>query len=100
MHHRRRGPSTPLSNWCVRAGETLTLRFDTTLAAQRGRSSNRENQGAGRALTPTNPTTFAADLPVGIYFIGFSTKWNQGDVSLQPEDRRSGPQARPIALTG
>jgi hypothetical protein len=82
----------------VRAGETLTLRFDTTLVP-REVVLNRENQGAPRVLTPTNPTTFAADLPVGIYFIGFSTKWNQGDVSynLRIEVRA---EARPIALTG
>jgi hypothetical protein len=83
----------------VRAGETLTLRFDTTLLP-REVVLHRENQtGAGTALSPTNPTTFVADLPVGIYFISFTTKWNQGDVtySLKVDVRE---QARPLALTG
>ena len=83
----------------VRAGETLTLRFETTLLP-REVVLHRENEpGAGTVLSPTNPTTFVANLPVGVYFISFATKWNQGDVgySLKVDVRE---QARPLALTG
>ncbi len=84
----------------VRNGETLTLRFETTLLPREVVLLNGENQpGASTALTPTNPTTFVANLPVGIDFIGFTTKWNQGDVSYSLKvDVRAEP--RPLALTG
>jgi hypothetical protein len=83
----------------VRAGETLTLRFETTLLP-REVVLHRENEaGAGTVLTPSNPTTFVADFPVGVYFIGFATKWNQGDVGYGLKiDVRAAP--RPLALTG
>jgi hypothetical protein len=83
----------------IRAGETLTLRFDTTM-----RPSEvvlvRGDQGAnGVALTPANPTTFVADLSVGVYAISFQTKWTQGNVTYRVKvDVRAAP--RPLALTG
>ena len=83
----------------VLAGETLTLRFETTLLPREVVLHRENHLGAGTVLTPTNPTTFAANLPVGVYFISFATKWNQGDVgySLKIEVRA---QPRPLALTG
>lgn len=83
----------------VRAGETLTLSFATALLPSEV-VFHRENQpGAGTALAPTNPTTVVADLPVGVYYVSFQTKWTQGDVgySLKIDVRAGG---RPLALTG
>lgn len=83
----------------VRAGETLTLGFATTLLPGEV-VFHRENQpGAGTLLSPTNPTTLVADLPVGVYYVSFQTKWTQGDVgySLKIDVRA---QPRPLALTG
>ena len=83
----------------VRSGETLTLGFATTLLP-REVVFHRENQpGTGTVLAPTNPTTLVADLPIGIYYVSFQTKWAQGDVgySLKIDVRA---QPRPLALTG
>ena len=83
----------------VRSGETLTLGFATTLLP-REVVFHRENQpGAGTALAPTNPTTLGANLPIGVYYVSFQTKWAQGDVgySLKIDVRA---QPRPLALTG
>jgi hypothetical protein len=93
-----RAPDVPVG-LVVRTGEMLTLRFETTLLP-REVVLHRENQpGAGTALTPTNPTTFVADLPVGVSFISLATKWNQGDVGYGLKiDVRAQP--RPLALTG
>jgi len=90
----------------VRSGETLTLGFDAPVPP--GEVVLRRGDEAGvatRMLTPTNPTAFVADFPVGIYAISFQTKWNQGDVSyrLKIEVRAAPPTAsdpRPLALTG
>ena len=83
----------------VRSGETLTLSFATTLLP-REVVFHRENQpGAGTVLAPTNPTTLVANLPVGVYYVSFQTKWTQGDVGYSLKiDVRAGP--RPLALTG
>ncbi len=61
---------------------------------------HREHQpGGGTGLAPTNPTTLVADLPVGLYYVSFQTKWTQGEVgySLKIDVRA---QPRPLALTG
>jgi hypothetical protein len=88
----------------VRTGETLTLRFDTTLLPREVILHQENQPGAGTVLTPANPTTFVADLPVGVYFISFTTKWAQGDVgySLEIDVRAATPaqDPRPLALTG
>ncbi len=87
----------------VRNGETLTLRFaigmaPTEVVLQRGEAST--------PLTPANPTTFVANLPVGVYLISFNTKWNQGNASyfLKVDVRAAAGPASPtrgtIALTG
>jgi hypothetical protein len=83
----------------VRTGETLTLSFATTLLP-REVVFHRENQpDGGTVLAPTNPTTLVANLPVGVYYVSFQTKWTQGDVgySLKIDVRA---QPRPLALTG
>jgi hypothetical protein len=80
----------------VRTGETLTLRFDTTM---RPSEVVLQSTGNPTALTPANPTTFVADLPVGVYAISFQTKWTQGNVTYRIKvDVRAAP--RPLALTG
>ena len=83
----------------VRSGETLTLGFATTLLPREA-VFHRENQpGGGTVLAPANPTTLVADLPVGVYYVNFATKWAQGEVgySLKVDVRA---QPRPLALTG
>ena len=84
----------------IRAGETLTLRFDTTMRPSEVVLVRGDQPGGNRTvLTPSNPTTFVADLPVGVYVISFQTKWTQGDVSYRLKvDVRAAP--RPLALTG
>lgn len=83
----------------VRSGETLTLRFETTLLPREVVLHREGQPGAGTMLTPANPTTFVANLPVGVYFISFATKWNQGDVGYGLKiDVRAQP--RPLSLTG
>ena len=86
----------------VRAGETLSLRFETTLSPTFVQL-NRGEQAT--QLTPGNPARFVADLPVGIHVVHFFTRWSQGDASfsVRLDVRASSTTAsdpRPLALTG
>jgi hypothetical protein len=87
----------------IRNGETLTLSFASAMAPtgvvlQRGEPTT--------PLTPANPTTLLANLPVGVYLISFNTTWNQGTANylLKVDVRAAGGPATPtsgtIALTG
>ena len=84
----------------IRTGETLTLRFDTTMRPSEVVLFRGDQPGANpTVLTPANATTFVADFPVGVYVISFRTAWLQGHVSYRLKvDVRAAP--RPLALTG
>jgi hypothetical protein len=83
----------------VRAGETLTLSFATTLRPTEVLLLREGGPDPGTPLALVNPTTFVANFPVGVYTIGFATRWTQGDVSYGLKiDVRAQP--RPLALTG
>jgi hypothetical protein len=82
----------------LRSGETLTLRFATTLLPS---EVVLQSGGQRTALTPTNPTSFVVDLPVGVQIITFQTQWFQGDVSyFLKVDVRAQTQPRVLTLTG
>jgi hypothetical protein len=62
----------------VNRGETLTLRFATTMAP------TEVTLGRGTESTPLvagNPVRFGSDLPAGTYVVRFSSKWLQGSAS-------------------
>jgi hypothetical protein len=85
----------------VRAGETLSLRFDTVLSPTFVQL-DREEQST--QLTPGNPARLVADLPLGVQVVHFFTRWSQGDASYSVRlDVRAATTAqdpRPLALTG
>ena len=88
----------------VRAGETLTLRFNTTMAP----TSVALNRGGepSRTLAATNPTTFQVDMAPGIFGGAFFTQWLQGDVTyrvrldVRAATRPDAQDPRPLSLTG
>jgi hypothetical protein len=85
----------------ARAGETLSLRFDTTMVPT---FVQLDRGGQTTVLTAGNPTRFAADLPVGVHSVHFFTRWLQGDASYSVRlDVRAAPpasQPRSLTLTG
>ena len=86
----------------VRAGETLSLRFETALSPT---FVQLDRGGQSTQLTPANPARFVADLPVGVHVSHFFTRWSQGDASFSVRlDVRaastSASDPRPLALTG
>lgn len=85
----------------VRAGETLSLRFDTVLSPTFVQLTRGEQ---ATQLTPGNPTRFVPDLPVGIHVVHLFTRWSQGDASysVRLDVRAASPaqDPRPLALTG
>jgi hypothetical protein len=92
---------TPEALLVVRAGETLSLRFDTVLSPtfvqmDRGEQSTQ--------ITPGNPARFVVDLPVGVHAVHFFTRWSQGDASysvrLDVRAPATAQDPRLIALTG
>jgi hypothetical protein len=103
--------STPALNtpveMIVRRGETLTLRFAIGMSPTEVlllRGTDPPSDITTTALTAANPTTFAADLAVGVHVLTFQTKWNQGDASYRLKvEVRAAPTAadpRPLVLTG
>lgn len=88
----------------VRAGETLTLRFNTSLAP----TSVMLNRGGepSRQLAAANPTTFRVDLAPGFFGGAFFTQWLQGDATysfrldVRAATRPDAQDPRPLSLTG
>ena len=91
----------PDSLLVVRVGETLSLRFDTTMTPT---FLQLERGGQATQLTPGNPARFAATLPVGVHVVHFFTRWSQGDAGYSVRlDVRAATTASPprvLALTG
>ncbi len=88
----------------VRRGETLTLRFAATMTPTEVLLQRGDVPGVAPVpLTAANPTSFVADLPVGTYFVHFTTKWNQGNVDYRVKiEVRAATASEPriLALTG